>query len=108
MFLETGFIRHTVGDFLVTILVYCFLRSFIETKPIYIAAITLAIAFTTECLQLTNFLEAIGLGDKRLAKIVFGTSFSVQDLVAYTLGVVLIWWVDLKGWLSNSNSHSLA
>jgi len=99
MFLNSGFIRHTVGDFLVTILVYCFLRSFIQTKPLYIALITLAIAYTTECLQLTNFLEIIGLGDNKLAKIVFGTSFSVQDLVAYTLGVLLIWWVDIKGWM---------
>ena len=99
VYLKSGFIRHTVGDFLVTILVYCFLRSFIETKAIYIAIVTLVIAFVTEFLQLTDFLEALGLGDNRLANIVFGNSFSIQDLVAYTLGVILIWVVDKRGLL---------
>lgn len=94
VYLKSGFIRHTVGDFLVVILVYCFLRSFIKTKPIYIAIITLIIAFTTEFLQLTNFLQYMGLGDHKLANIIFGNSFSVQDLVAYTLGVLVTWYVD--------------
>ncbi len=101
VYLKSGFIRHTVGDFLVTILVYCFLRSFIETKAIYIAIVTLVIAFVTEFLQLTDFLEVLGLGDNRLANIVFGNSFSIQDLVAYTLGVILIWVVDKRGLLGN-------
>ncbi|MFK8055584.1 MAG: DUF2809 domain-containing protein [Saprospiraceae bacterium] len=107
VYLKSGFIRHTIGDFLVTILVYCFLRSFIKTKPLYIAIATLAIAFATEFLQLTNFLEILGLGDNKLANIVFGTSFSIQDLVAYTLGVLLIWMVDRTGLLNNISRSDL-
>ena len=103
IYLKSGFIRHTVGDFLVTVLVYCFLRSFIQTKPSYIAIVTLTIAFATEFLQLTPFLEVLGLGDNNLAKIILGTSFSVQDLVAYTLGVALIWMADWYGLLNTNN-----
>lgn len=93
-FLQSGFIRHTVGDFLVVILIYCFFRSFIQTKPLNIAIITLWIAYMTEFLQRTNFLEVIGLKNSSWANLIFGNSFSIQDLTAYTLGVLVIYLID--------------
>lgn len=93
-FLKSGFIRHTFGDFLVVILVYCFLRSFIQTKPLYIAIVTLTIAFSTEFLQRTTFLEVLGLKHNTWANLIFGNSFSVEDLIAYTLGVLVILFID--------------
>lgn len=47
-FLNDGFIRHTMGDFLVVILLYCFFKSFLKTNSIAVAIVTLAIAFTIE------------------------------------------------------------
>ena len=47
-FLTEGFIRHTFGDFLVVILIYCAIRSIINTKPFYIAVMVLAFAFVIE------------------------------------------------------------
>ncbi len=93
-FLKSGFIRHTVGDFLVVILIYCFFRSFIQTKLLNIAIITLWIAYMTEFLQRTSFLEVIGLKNNPWANLIFGNSFSVQDLIAYTLGVLVIYFID--------------
>jgi len=93
-YLKSGFIRHTVGDFLVVILVYCFLRSFIQTKPIYIAVITLWIAYIIELLQRTTFLEVLGLKDNYWANLILGNSFSIEDLVAYTFGVLVIFFID--------------
>lgn len=52
------------------------------------AIVTLAIAYVIEFLQLTDFLYYLGLGQNQLANIVFSNSFSVQDLMAYTLGIV--------------------
>lgn len=89
-FLKTGFIRHTFGDFLVVILLYCLLKSFINFKPITMAIIVLFISFTIEFLQLTPFLEWLNLHDNTLAKTVLGSTFHVSDLVAYTLGVITI------------------
>lgn len=95
-FLKTGFIRHTFGDFLVVIVLYCFLKSFLNTRPIIMALIVLLISFIIEILQLTPFLELIGLGKNHYAKIVFGNTFHISDLVAYTLGVLTIIIIESK------------
>lgn len=95
-FLKTGFIRHTFGDFLVVIMLYCLLKSFIELKPITMSLIVLSISFTIEFLKLTPFLEYINLQDNIITKTVLGSTFNYSDLVAYTLGVLTIIIVEKK------------
>lgn len=90
----TGFIRHTFGDFLATIGVYVFVKSFLYIKPIPLAIGVLVFAFVVELLQLTSFLEITGLSESRVATIIFGNTFSYGDLIAYTLGVVTIVFID--------------
>lgn len=93
-FLTKGFIRHTFGDFLVVILMYCIIRSFMKTKPIYIASTVLIIAFGIEFLQLYNLLEYLNLSDNTLATIILGSTFETSDLVAYTFGIISIYLID--------------
>jgi len=95
-FLKTGFIRHTFGDFLVVIMLYCFIKSFIIIKPITIAVIVLIISFIIEFSQLTPILEWMDLENNPIAKTVFGSTFHVSDLVAYTLGVLTMLIMDKK------------
>ncbi|WP_282132779.1 DUF2809 domain-containing protein [Cellulophaga baltica] len=102
-YLKTGFIRHTVGDFLVVILIYCFLRSFIKTNPLSIAVITLVLSYTVEFLQRTTFLQLLNLDQNKWANLIFGNSFSIQDLVAYTLGVLAVTFIDIK----KSNAYKM-
>lgn len=89
-YLKSGFIRHTFGDFLVVILLYCFFKSFLKGSTIIIAITTLCIAYIVEFLQLTDFLKYLGLEHSRWANLVFGNSFSAQDLVAYTFGILTV------------------
>ncbi|MFK7782198.1 DUF2809 domain-containing protein [Psychroserpens sp.] len=95
-FLTEGFIRHTFGDFLVVILVYSAIRTFVETNPIYIAIIVLGFAFAIEFLQLFNLLDHLKLRDNKIATIILGSTFHISDLIAYTLGTVIILSIDLK------------
>ncbi|MGJ8592733.1 MAG: DUF2809 domain-containing protein [Aquaticitalea sp.] len=90
IFLKDGFIRHSFGDYLAIILVYCFFKTFIKENCTQIAVVSLIIAFTIEFLQLTNFLELFNLQDIALARIVLGSTFSVSDLIAYALGFITI------------------
>lgn len=94
VFFKTGFIRHTFGDFLVVILLYCFFKSFLKGSELILAIVTLCIAYLIEFLQLTDFLKYVGLEHNTWANLIFGNSFSVQDLVAYTLGVVVTLFVE--------------
>ncbi len=99
---KDGFIRHTFGDFLVVILLYCFFMSFLKGNHIGIAAGTLVIAYIIEFLQRTDFLNALGLAHHKWAVLVFGNSFSVQDLFAYTLGIVVVLFAEKRFALATS------
>lgn len=90
VYLKTGFIRHTFGDFLCAMLLYCFLKTFIEGHHFKIAISVLLIAFIIEFLQLTNYLELFNLQNNHLAKIILGSTFEFSDLVAYTLGIITV------------------
>ncbi len=89
-FLKTGFIRHTLGDYLVVMLVYCFIKGITNLSVITSALLTFCIAFSVEFLQLTPILEVANLKQYKIARIIFGTTFSVSDLVAYSAGVITI------------------
>lgn len=94
--LESGFIRHTFGDFLIVILLYCFVKTFVQIKPIYLAVGVLAFSFFVEFLQLFNFLIVLGLEQNSLAKLILGSTFHLSDLFAYTLGILTILIIDLQ------------
>jgi hypothetical protein len=95
-FLTEGFIRHTFGDFLVVILMYCAVRSIIKLNPLTIAFGVLAVAFLIEFLQLFNLLDYLNLRDHQFAIIILGSTFEITDLIAYTLGVITIFLIDTK------------
>ena len=95
-FIKTGFIRHTFGDFLCVILLYCFFKTFIEGHHFKIAISVLLIAFTVEFLQLTNYLEFFNLQNNHLAKVILGSTFQFSDLVAYSLGIITTITIDFK------------
>ncbi len=96
LFVKDGFIRHTFGDVLVVILVYCFIKSFVKTKPIYVAILVLIIAFCVEFLQLTNLLQWLRLGESKVAKLVLGNTFHFNDLIAYIVGITMVLIIEYK------------
>lgn len=94
LFFKQGFIRHTFGDFLVVILLYCFFKSFLKGSALPIAVVTLCIVYIIEFLQLMDFLKYLGLEHNKWVNLVFGNSFSVQDLVAYTIGIAVTLYME--------------
>lgn len=94
-FLKSGFIRHTFGDYLVVILMYCFFKSFIKGNHFKIAMSVLAFSYAIEVLQLINILKPLNLENSHVAKLILGNTFHVSDLEAYTLGFVSVLIVEL-------------
>ena len=87
LFLRDGFIRPYLGDFLVVILIYCFIRSFFDAAVFSTAIFVLFFSYTIEFLQYFKLVEILGLQHLKIARILIGTSFDWADLVAYTLGI---------------------
>ncbi len=108
IFFKAGFIRHYFGDFLVVMLIYCFIKSFLKISVLKAAIGVLLFAYFIELLQYLNFVKWIGLGDNRLANVVLGNYFEWADIVAYTLGIVVILGVEkIRGIISGSNTGGL-
>ncbi|MGB3800097.1 MAG: DUF2809 domain-containing protein [Lewinella sp.] len=96
LYVRDTIVRPYGGDFLVVILIYCFLRTFIDRPPLPLAVVTLLFAFAVEFAQLFRIVEVLGLQGIRLAEIVIGTGFSIPDLIAYTLGVGVVYVLDRR------------
>lgn len=90
----TGFIRYTLGDFFAVILVYTLIKSFFNISVLKASLLALAIAFTIEFLQLSSLQNYYPEKYKKTVSLMLGTSFSVGDLIAYTLGMVYTLFVE--------------
>lgn len=90
LYVEDSFIRPYFGDFLVVILLYCFLKSFIKVSVFVATSVVLLFSFAIETAQYFNIIENIGIQDVTIARVIIGNSFSWIDLVAYCLGIVTV------------------
>jgi hypothetical protein len=84
----TGFMRHTIGDYLCVILIYTFIKSFAKVSNNKTAFFVLVIAYSIEFIQLTDLQKLYPSEYSKTLKLILGTSFSFGDLVAYTLGII--------------------
>lgn len=96
LFMTNGFIRSTFGDVLVVMLIYCFVKSFINTKPFTTAIGVLMFAFTIEFLQLFKLPEILNPDNNPIIKVILGSTFQISDLIAYSFGTFAILIVEYK------------
>lgn len=90
LFVHDHFIRPYLGDVLVVILIYCFIKSFFSFPVLPTAIAVLLFSFLIELLQYWQMVKLLGLQPYKLARIVIGTSFSWQDIFAYTAGIGIV------------------
>lgn len=90
LFVHDNFVRPYIGDVLVVILIYCFVKSFLKVSVTKAAIAVLLFAFTVETLQYLAIVKKLGLENNKIAKTVIGTSFSWEDILAYIIGIVMV------------------
>ena len=84
-----AFIRGFLGDVLVILLMYSFLKIFIKNNILKTAIFVLAFAYFVEFLQFFRLAELFHIKSKILL-IIVGSVFDLWDLVAYSLGFLFI------------------
>lgn len=89
LYVNDNFIRPYLGDVLVVILIYCFLKSFLKLPVLTVAIAVLGFSFSIEFLQFLNIVEKLGLEKSKIARTVIGTSFSWIDLISYIIGITI-------------------
>ena len=90
LFVQDNFIRPYVGDVLVVVLLYTFVRIFwpegVRLLPLYI----FVFAAGVEVLQYFRIAEVLGLSDNRIMSVVIGSVFDWKDVVCYGVGCAVI------------------
>ena len=92
----TGFLRHTFGDFLAVITVFYFMKTFYNIPSIKLGIGVLIFSFIVEFLQLTSFLSLLESRYNKTVNIIFGNTFSITDLIAYSVGSITAVFIDKK------------
>lgn len=84
----SGFLRYTLGDLLVVMLIYASLRVILpdRPKPLWMAVGVFAFALCVELSQYFNLIGLLGLGDEKLAHLTMGSTFDWVDIAAYAVG----------------------
>ncbi len=101
LYVNDSFVRPYLGDVLVVILIYCFLKSFLKLPVLTAAIAVLVFSFTIEFLQFLNIVEKLGLEKSKIARTVIGTSFSWIDLLTYIIGITIVLIIE-KYWVKKN------
>lgn len=89
-FVNDKLIRPFTGDALVVILIYCFLRIFLNLYYLKIAAGVLTFAFIIETLQYFDYVKLLRLEHNRILSVAMGRTFEWLDFAAYFAGFLLV------------------
>lgn len=96
LFVHDKFIRPYVGDVLVVVLIYTFVRIFlpegVRLLPLYI----FLFAAGVEVLQYFRIGSVLGLSENRILSVVIGSVFDWKDIACYGVGCVILFAYEYK------------
>lgn len=96
LFSNNQFIRGFTGDIVIILLIYFFIKIFSDFSPIKLTVFMLLLAFATEFLQYLTLISILGLEQNTLAQLIIGAVFDPLDLIAYTIGAIIVYIIDVK------------
>lgn len=96
-----GFVRSSLGDVLVTMLLYCAALAVRDFERVRLALAIFGFACVIEAAQYLHLAQALGLEPRSALRVVLGDSFSWADVVCYFAGCLLALALD-RGAASSS------
>lgn len=90
LWIHDTLIRPFIGDVLVVMLLFCLLRAVIQINNRLLILAVLIFSYTVEIGQYFQLAQRLGLAQYPIARIMIGSTFDSMDLVAYTLGALLL------------------
>lgn len=90
LFIHDDFVRPYIGDVLVVMVIYSFIRIFVPKKIKMLPSYILCFAVLVEVLQYFRVVELLGLQDNRFFSVLIGSVFDRKDIICYAIGCILI------------------
>ncbi len=90
LFVHDNFVRPYVGDMLVVVVIYAFLRSFMPEKCRLLPLWIFVFAVCVEILQYFGIVHLLGLSDNRFMRVLIGGTFDWKDIACYAFGCALL------------------
>lgn len=90
LFVHDSFVRPYLGDAIVVIPVYTFIRIFFPTRFRLLPLYVFLFACCVEVSQAFHLVNLLGLGDNAFFRTLLGTSFAWEDIPCYAAGCALL------------------
>lgn len=90
LFVHDRFVRPYLGDVIVVVVVYCFVRIWIPERVRLMPLWVFLFAVCVEVLQYFRIVEVLGIENNAFLRTLIGTSFSWEDIVCYAAGCVVL------------------
>ena len=96
LYVHDDFIRPYVGDAIVVIVIYTFIRILIPEKCRLLPFFIFIFAVVVEILQGIHIVDILGVADNQFLRTLIGDSFDVKDILCYGVGCILLWLYESK------------
>jgi hypothetical protein len=90
LFVKDSLVRPFLGDVLIVVLIYCFVRIFLNVNYHWAALGVLIFACVIEVLQYFDYVKLLGLEQNRVLSVAMGRTFEWLDFAAYAIGFLII------------------
>lgn len=90
LYVHDDFVRPYMGDVLVVVVVYCFVRIWIPEKCRLLPFYVFLFAAGVEGLQYLNLVSRLGLEDNTFLRILLGSVFDWMDILCYGIGCLVL------------------
>lgn len=90
LYIRDRFIRPYMGDMLVVVVVYCFIRIFIPDRHRLLPLYVFLFAAGIEALQYLQLVKVLGLEHNAVLRTVLGSVFDWKDIGCYAAGCTVV------------------
>ena len=98
LFVHDRFVRPYLGDVIVVVVVYCFVRIWILEHVRLMPLWVFCFAVCVEILQYFRIVEVLGVENNAFLRTLIGTSFAWEDILCYAVGCAVLaaweWFLD--------------
>ena len=98
LYVHDNFVRPYVGDVLVVLVIYTFIRIWIPEGIRLLPLYVFLFAAGVEVLQYFKLVELLGLEDNTFMRILLGSVFDVKDIICYGVGCIILGIYELFEW----------